>query len=285
MKQLSIICINYNSSRHLLHLIKSTTHIKNAIKETIIIDNNSKDKYLLELITDKKVKIIRNDSNVGFSKAVNQAICISKSEYILLINPDCIIPDNSINKSFQYLLEHKNVGVIGGKIIDSQNNLTFTANNKPTLGTMLFEFTNLKKIFPNNKFTKQFWPEKNNIFNTPTPVSSLCGAFILFRKKSKSGDLLFNEKYFLYLEDVSFGLSVNKMGMKVMFDPRSHIIHLGGKSNNSKYKILLKYWYRSRKILLKEVVSEPLSCIISLLYTLEEKFLAYYHKIKHEPTE
>lgn len=284
MEKLSIIIINYNSTKYLKKLISSLKKIKKYIDEVIIVDNNSKEP--IKLKENPNIKLIKNKKNLGFAKAVNQAIKKSKNHFLLLLNPDCLILDDSMSKIFNSIKIDKNIGAIGGKIINRDNKPYFTANNKPNFLTGLFEFTNIKKIFPNNFFTNQFWIEKENKIKKPITVNSLCGAFQIFRKFDKNKNLnLFDENFFLYLEDIDFGTMLNSKGYKVVFDPSSTIKHIGGMSNTSKYGTVLKHWYQSRKYFFNKHLTQVESIILSIVFSLEELSLFIYHSLKNEPTK
>ncbi|MFA7676451.1 MAG: glycosyltransferase family 2 protein [Candidatus Shapirobacteria bacterium] len=279
--KISLIVINYNSSKNTNKLLLSIKkYIYEIIDEIIIIDNNSRDINYLN-IKDQKIKLIKNNKNLGFAKAVNQGIDNSKNDLIILLNPDTTIIDNSILKTIDLIEKDKNIGVIGGKIKYEYKKI-FTANNTPTFLTGLFEFTNLKKIFPNNRFTLNFWPEKIKKINKPTEVSGICGAYLIFRKYDKKEDInYFNEEYFLYLEDLEFGLNMKSKGLKVIFDPRSEICHIGGVSSNNKYNMALNHWYKSRKIFFKKHLNKVEGIILNIIFTLEELFLKTRLSIKN----
>lgn len=282
---ITVIIINYNSSLNTNRLINSLEKkIKKYINQIIIIDNNSVD--VNNLITNNKIQTIKNENNLGFAKAVNQGIKLSKNNIILLINPDCYLENNSIIRSIIKINNNKNIGAIGGKIKKpNSNDYHLTANTKPNFLTGLFEFTNLKKIFQNNFFTNKFWIEKTYKSKKTINVNSLCGAYIIFRKRLGNKLNLFDERYFLYMEDIDFGNKINEMGYKVVFDPESEITHIGGASSGSKYGTVLKHWYKSRKIYFQKHLSPIESIILTVIFTLEEQFLKIYHKIKTEPYE
>ncbi|MFA5749633.1 MAG: glycosyltransferase family 2 protein [Candidatus Shapirobacteria bacterium] len=282
-KKLTLVIITYNSNKEIFKLIKSLKFIKKIIKEIIIIDNNSvifETKKIKNL--SKKIKIIKNKQNFGFAKAVNQGIKLSKSSFILLLNPDTYLEDNSIIKTFNLIKNDTKIGAIGGKIFYINNKKYNTANTKPNFLTGIFEFTNLKKIFSNNIFSKKFWPESYKKIKKPIEVSSLCGAYIIFRKKINKKINLFNEDYFLYLEDLDFGISIKEQGYKVVFDPNSQIKHIGGASSNNKYKTNLKYWYKSRKVFFKKHLNFIEGIILSVIFSFEEFLLKIYHHIHHD---
>lgn len=284
--KISLVIVTYNSNETIFHLLTSVKAIKYLIKEIIIIDNNS-------LFFDKnkikkkypKIKIIQNKKNVGFAKAVNQGIKIAKSNYILLLNPDTYIIDSSIVDTFNIILKDKKIGAIGGKILNEQKNNSFTANSKPTFLTGLFEFTNLKKIFPNNKYSNHFWIEKNKKIKKPISVSSLCGAYLIFRKKINNKINFLNEKYFLYFEDIDFGIKINNQGYKVIFDPNSKVVHIGGFSSKNRYKTDLKHWYHSREIFFKEHLGLFPSIILISIFKIEKTILYLRSLYKHEPNK
>lgn len=281
---ISIVTVNYNSSLNTNRLIKSLNLIKKYITQIIIIDNNSND--INKIILKNNVEIIKNSKNVGFAKAVNQGIKKSKNNIILLINPDCYLENDSIISSINKIVNNKSIGAIGGKIKKPNlNEYHLTANSKITFLTGIFEFTNFKKIFPNNKISRKFWIEKTYKSKKPTEVNSLCGAYIILRKKINNKFNLFDERYFMYMEDVDFGDKINKEGYKVVFDPESEITHVGGASSGSKYRTVLRYWYSSRKKYFQKHFNPIESSILTIIFTLEEQFLKIYHKIKAEPYE
>jgi len=154
---LTVVIVTYNSNKTILNLLSSLKYINESIKEIIIIDNNSPifDKNKIKQVS-KKISIIQNKKNFGFAKAVNQGIKKSKTNFILLINPDTYLIDKSLVKTFDVIKNNPKIGAIGGKIFDKNKNRKYTATNNPTFLTGLFEFTNLKKLFPNNYFSKAF---------------------------------------------------------------------------------------------------------------------------------
>jgi hypothetical protein len=162
------------------------------------------------------------------------------------------------------------------------NGYHLTANTKATFLTALFEFTNLKKIFPNNYFSKKFWVESENV-TIPIQVESLCGAYMIIKKYLNKKLNLFDERFFLYMEDVDFGNKINRLKYKVVFDPRSEIVHEGGKSSGSKYGTVLKQWYISRKKYFMKHLNLIESLTLSVIFFAEEILLKLIHKINKTP--
>lgn len=287
ISKVSTIIVNYNSTVYLNKLLRSLQKITLNIGEIIIIDNNSKifekDLEVPKLLLSK-TKAIRNNNNLGFAKAVNQGIRQSKYNIILLLNPDTQLIDGSISKTIEKINNNQNIGLIGGKIISEKTGKEQpTVNTKPTTLTAIFEFTILKKIFPNNPFTKKFWPEKYTSISSSTEIESLCGAFVLFRKTINRHEMRLDENYFLYLEDLDFGTEIKKNGLKVVFDPESKVIHKGGASNNSRYNIELKHWYDSRNYYFTKHLNKYQAVIIKVIFKLEFLLLKCFHKLRKTP--
>lgn len=278
--KITVLIINYNSFKQAKKLLRSLRLISNCINEILVIDNCSNEKINLNKFS--KINLIKNKENIGFARAVNQGIKIAHNNIILLLNPDTYLENDSVINSVKLIISDKKIAAVGGKIKNPKNKKYIpSANSKAGFLTAIFEFTNFKKIFPNNSTSKKFWIKTNQ--KTPIEVESICGAYIILRKKINNKLNLFNENYFMYLEDIDFGNKINSLGYKVIYDPNSEVTHIGGSSNNSKYKTVLKYWYKSRKIYFKNFLSPYKFFFINILFSIEEILLKTYHFFTHTP--
>lgn len=269
--KISIVIVNYNSAYHLSNLIKSLKkHLDDVISDIQVIDNNSKEKFPLKF-NYKKVFLYQNKSNLGFAKAVNQGILLTNSDRVLLLNPDSLVIDNSIKKLISFLNKRNSVAMVGGEILDPNGNKSNYTPSKFSLNfrLALFEFTIFKKFFPKNSISKKFKIQPSTI----TEVDSLCGAFVLFRKRINGKVLTFDENFFLYLEDLDFSIMIRTLGYKLYYLPKSRIHHIGGASSNSKYKIVHKYWYLSRKYFFKKYLGRFSNLILGIIFSIEEYIL------------
>lgn len=281
-QNIEVLIVSYNSSKYLSRCINSLSKISHIIGKITIIDNNSNDIDKVK-IKNNKVELIRNQVNIGFSKAVNQGIRASTYDYILLLNPDTEVADASITEMFKLIKNDDKIGAIGGTITDFYNSSQKTATNFPTFLSGIFEFSNIKKIFRNNLISRNFWAETEE--EGIHFVTSLCGAFILIRRELKNELNLFDESFFLYLEDIDFGIKLNKLGYKVIYYPKATVRHIGGASSGSKYRTVLKYWYDSRRKLFQKYLPPYQSWTLNRIYDVEEYLLKRYHQLKDEPTE
>lgn len=279
----TVITVNYNSTNKLNHLLKSLKKIKTIVSEVIIIDNNSKDIGTFT-VPKFKHKLIINGLNTGFSRAVNQGIRMSKTDIVLLLNPDSCLIDSSPIKTYNLIRKNVDIAVTGGQIINNKrfkkNN--FTATQKPTVLTMLFEFTLLKRIFKNNIFSKGFWIETNHKTKREVDVFSVCGAYLFLKKSSfKHKQQIFDEDYFLYLEDLDLGYEVEKNKKRVVFDPNSKVRHIGGYSSKSRLNIVYSEWLASRTKFTEKHFNGLSIFILKIVYKIEQFFLLNYHYITH----
>jgi len=283
--KLSIIIISYNVYEKVLRCINIIKKIINI--EIIIIDNNSQDHTYKKLTNNsfsKNVRIFKNQNNVGFAKAVNMGIGISRGKYILLLNPDTIPKNKAIIKLLQFIENSKSskIGLVGGMMLKHDGSVHRTYVNKPNFFTALFEFTNINKIIPNNCFSRMFY-YMNEEIKSPKKVYGLSGGFLLFEKKLIKDIGLLDENFFMYLEDVDYGVRAREKGYKNYYIPGVKIIHESGSSSNSKYKINVSAWRKSKKYYFNKHLKYPLNKITSLVFSIDDFMIDIIHKIKKEP--
>lgn len=287
---LTIIVVTYNSEKFIDKCFFSIEkNSGNFSKKIIVFDNNSKDKTINIINKFKKNKknfrIIQNKNNIGFGKALNKCFKFCNSKYILFLNPDAFVINKGIAKIVNFMEKNKNLDIVGGKTYKiNKKNVNITFRRKPSVGTILFEFTNLKKIFPKNKFSDQFLYSKK-IPKRPKIVDAVSASFMCIKRDIIGDKLNFDENFFLYLEDLDFCLRAKSMGFKIMYYPSAAIVHLGGGSScYNKFHINEKEWRKSRKYFLKKYFNSSVYFAIKFLFYIEdivldlrEKFLKNYY--------
>jgi hypothetical protein len=285
-KELSIIIVSYNTKSILLQNYQQI--IKFSLKnfEIIIIDNNSHDKSY-EAIKEHaapNLTLIKNKTNLGFTKAVNQGIKKAQGQYILLLNPDTIPNQQAIQKLLSFSKKHPKSGLVGGKMIHFKTGKTNgTCVAQPTFLTGLFEFTNLKKIFKNNPHSRNFY-YKNLKINKPLEVVGLSGGFLLFKKELVKQVGFLDENFFMYLEDVDFGIRVKQRGYKNYYIPSAQIIHdSGSSSKNSKYRINVTAWRNSRNYFFQKHFHGLQWQILKRAFKIDDTLIDLKHKLLRQP--
>ncbi len=149
--KLSIIIVNYNVKHFLEQCLKSVEKALISLdSEVIVVDNNSVDGSV-KMIKDKfpSIKLIANKENTGFSVANNQAISVAKGSYILLLNPDTVVQEDTFTKCVSFMDAHEDAGALGIKMFDGKGNfLPESKRGLPTPSVAFFKIFGLSTIFP-----------------------------------------------------------------------------------------------------------------------------------------
>lgn len=227
MKDLTISIVNYNSGEYLTRCLDSIKLVEGEAKiKTVVIDNNSTDESLTVAKNKfKNVEFIENKQNVGFGKAHNQILKKITTEFILLLNPDCLLEKGVISKLLEYYDKNSDTGVITCKIILPDGSVDLTAHRGlPTpWASLLYFFGDNSKYHLTNRDLK-----------SPHEVDSISGAFFLTKKSVLEKSGFFDEKFFLYGEDIDLSVRIHNAGFKVIYYPDVSIIHYKGVSSGLK---------------------------------------------------
>lgn len=230
--KLSIIIVNYNVEFFLEQCLYSVRKACDGLEtEVWVVDNNSIDGSLKMVETKfPEVKIIANKTNTGFAKANNQAIRVAKGEYILLLNPDTIVEEDTFSKVIEFMDSHPDAGGLGVKMVDGKGKfLPESKRGLPTPSVAFYKIFGLSSFFPNSKtFGKYHLTYLNN--EETHSVDVLSGAFMLLRKSTLEKTGLLDEDYFMYGEDVDLSYRITKAGYKNYYFPGTRIIHYKGES-------------------------------------------------------
>ncbi len=257
---ISTIIITYKSNKHLYDCLLNIINSQKIPKEIIIIDNNSPLSpfhVIKEVVEHKKnvdipnINFYKSKANIGFAKAVNMGINLSKHENILLVNPDLFLEKSAIKK---ILNSKRKCSIIGGKTYMQNGELYPTVTQNINLFKIFIEFTSLKKILNLIKFKQSFfWDFEALKSKSVIRVSGVSGCFMLFDKQVIQKIDHFDENYFLYLEDLDFCLKAYKNNIPILFEPNAYGIHVGGGSSLDKpNKINEKAWQKSKKYFCKK---------------------------------
>jgi len=265
--KLSIIIVNYNVKffleQCLISVCKAVESIENEI---IVVDNNSIDGSI-KIVKEKfpQVKLIENTTNLGFSKANNQAIKECKGEYILLLNPDTLLEDDTLKKIIAFADETPKAGGIGVKMIDGKGRyLPESKRSLPTPEVAFYKIFGLSKIFPNSKTFGKYhltFLDENEI----NEVDVLSGAFMLIRKSVIDKIGVLDETFFMYGEDIDLSYRITKAGFKNYYFPKTRIIHYKGESTKKSSVNYVFVFYKAMVIFAKKHFSKNNAKLFSLL--------------------
>ncbi|MBN2635935.1 MAG: glycosyltransferase [Prolixibacteraceae bacterium] len=245
--KLSVIIVNYNVKHFLEQCLHSVFKAAKDIEtEIFVVDNNSVDGSV-SLIREKfgNLNIIENKQNVGFAKANNQAIKQAKGKYILLLNPDTVVEENTFLKVVNFMDQHPDAGGLGVKMIDGKGNfLPESKRGLPTPWVAFCKMFGLSKLFPKSKKFGQYhlsFLDENKIHE----VDVLAGAFMLLRKSALEKTGLLDETFFMYGEDIDLSYRITQAGYKNYYFPETTIIHYKGESTKKGSLNYVKVFYNA----------------------------------------
>ena len=221
------LVINYNTGQMVLSCIKSLVEFGLPY---LIIDNNSQDGSFEKIKkTFPKSRIIRNNSNIGFARAVNQGVKNITSSYILLINPDAVLK-KGVDAIVEFLDNNPKAAVIGGLVLNPDRTRQPSCRGIPTLLNFPFGRTStLTRIFPQNPLSASMILSDIDYLK-PGKAPAVAGTFMFLRKSSFEAVGGMDENFFLYVEDVDLCKRMWDNGYEVWFHPGSECIHHFGES-------------------------------------------------------
>lgn len=230
---ISIIIVNYNSFNLLKQCLDSIiAYTKDISYEVIIVDNNSTEGNVEKQICNyDKIKLIKNLENRGFGAANNQGLTIANGKYVLFINNDTVLLENSIKAVFEFAEEKNDNLIIGCKLLNQDNSLQYSVYNFPSLLNIITSNLFLYLIFPKSKYFNKYHLMNKRIQKN-TEVDVVTGAFLFATRESIKHLGGFDERFFFYNEETDLCYRFKLNGGKIFYYPETSIIHLKGGSAN-----------------------------------------------------
>lgn len=276
--KLSIVIVNYNVKFFLAQCLNSVQLSLQALNneaEVFVVDNHSVDGSV-QLLKEQYpwVKLIENSENVGFSKANNQAIRLSQGEYVLLLNPDTVLEQDTLIKTIDYLDANPQVGGLGVRMIDGKGNfLPESKRGLPTPRVAFFKISGLSKLFPKSKYFNHYhlgYLKEHEI----NEVEVLSGAFMMLRKTVLDNIGLLDETFFMYGEDVDLSYRILQAGYKNVYFPETTIIHYKGESTKKGSINYVRLFYSAMAIFAEKHFKNRQGKVFSWLINLAIWFRA-----------
>jgi hypothetical protein len=254
---LSIIIVNYNVKEFLQNLLHSVEKASSNISKEIIVIDNASDDGSVDTIKEKfsSVKLIENKNNIGFGSANNQGLAIAKGKYILFINPDCIVSEDTFDKMILFFEEHPDGGLAGCKILNSDGSLQLACRRSfPGPWTSFTKVTGLSNLFPKSRIFARYnltYLAENKTYE----VDAVSGSFMMIKKEVYEKVGGFDEQFFMYGEDLDLCYRVQKAGDKVYYVHNTQIIHYKGESTKRSNLDETKLFYYAMQLFVKKHLS------------------------------
>lgn len=236
--KLSIVIVSYNVCDLLRACLLSIQKATNTINTEVFVVDNASNDASVKMLTNEfpEVNLIVNIENKGFSIANNQAIKRANGEYILLLNPDTLIPPKTFLKVLNFMDETTNIGGLGVKMLNEYGNfLPESKRGFPSLSATFYKLSGLARLFPTSeRFAAYYLGHLDE--NKSHKIDILAGAFMLIPKIVLNKTGLLDETFFMYGEDIDLSYRISQAGYENYYYPTS-ITHYKGQStprNNSK---------------------------------------------------
>lgn len=276
---LSIIVVNWNVRPVLERcLISIQQYLVGIQHEIVVVDNTSTDgsRQFLEgwIKQNSGNHIIFNSRNLGFARANNQALKITQGEFILFLNPDTELLDNSLGQTIDFMKQNPRCGILGGQMVGQDNKIQLSVRSFPKLCSQILILLKLHRLFGGVSCLKKYFLP-NLDYHQTQEVDQVMGAFLLTRKSLLNTIGGFDEKFFLWFEEVDLCWRAKENGYQIIYYPLAKIKHYGRQSfaqvlpwrrqknyNRSLIYFFTKHYPAWQVIIL--IIIFPLSWLLSL---------------------
>jgi GT2 family glycosyltransferase len=266
---LSVVIVNYNVRNFLEQALHSVQRAALRISaEVFVVDNNSVDGSVpMVRETFPDVELIANVSNVGFGAANNMAIERSKGRYVLILNPDTIVQEDTFQRMVSFMDRHPEAGAVGCQILNPDG--TFAPESRrsfPTPQVGFYRISGLGRLFPKSprfgRYNMTFLPR-----DQVAEVDALSGSCMMLRAEavvpSRGGVGLFDEDFFMYGEDLDLCYRIQKAGWKIFYTPDTQIIHYKGESTKKGEIRYVRLFYGAMVLFTRKHLSGRYSTVVA----------------------
>lgn len=232
--KLSIILVSYNVRSYLEQCLRALERAtKDMDAEVWVVDNfSSDDTVAFVQRTFPSVRVISNQENVGFGRANNQAVAVASGAYVLFLNPDTLVGEDTLQQCVAFMDEHPDAGALGIRMINGSGEyLRESKRGLPTPMASLFKLTGLADRFQTNSWLSGYYAGDLDEHVTQ-PVEILAGAFMLVRKMVLDMVGSFDERFFMFGEDIDLSYRIRKAGWVNYYFADRSIVHFKGQSTD-----------------------------------------------------
>ena len=224
---LTVAIINYNTREHLRRCLETMPReVRGDPLKVVVIDNASPDNSAAMVAKDfrSRVELVANRANVGFARAVNQALARSTSRFLLVLNADIEVQEGAIEALYDFMEDTPKAGLAGARLLDDQGDLQHSCRTFYTATAILMRRTPLGKLMPNHRSLRDHlmldWDHDDE-----RTVDWLQGACLMMRREAMEQIDGMDERFFLYFEDVDLARRMTEAGWGVHYVPRAEMIH------------------------------------------------------------
>jgi hypothetical protein len=271
MIDLTIIIVSWNTQDLLVKCLRSIgrellSAPPGLTTETIVVDNASHDNSV-STVRDlfPWVRLVPNETNLGFAQANNQAIQLSQGRYLLLLNSDTELCQGSLNLLVAFMESHSTAGAAGPQLINGNGTLQPSCHPLLTPWREFWRLIFLDRLWPQASYAWRLWD-----LHTPREVDVIQGACLILRRAAINQVGLLDEQYFMYTEEMDLCYRLQQSGWKLYWVPETQVIHYGKQSSQQMAEDMYIQLYRSKVQFHRKFGGEGrarlFKCLITLVY-------------------
>lgn len=257
---LSIIIVSWNVQHDLRACLDSLRANGETPHEVIVVDNASHDGTIAMLQQDfPDVRLIANSDNRGFAAANNQGLAVATGQFLLLLNPDTLVPEGGLGTLVSFASAHPEAGVVGPRLLNADGSLQHSCRRFPTVWAALFRHTFLGRFFPNAHWQREYLMS-DWVHDAPREVDWVSGACLLIRREAFTQVGGLDEAFYWGSEDVDYCYRMHRAGWKVLYAPQPAVTHLIGRSTDQVLMPTIIRTHRSmQRLYTKHLARNPFS--------------------------
>jgi GT2 family glycosyltransferase len=267
----SVVVVSYNCQEPLRACLRSLDDERMLTPlEVVVVDNDSRDDTAYAVASEFPwVKLVVNRTNAGFAHAINEGVRFTGGEYVLLLNPDTVVPAGAIGRLIGELERRPSVGMLGCKLVRPDGSFDHACKRGfPTVLSALYYFSGLAARFPDSSRFAQYTAAQLGIDETGT-VDAINGAFMLVRRSAAEEVGELDERYWLWAEDLDWCQRFWESGWEVLYWPEVEVIHLKSASVGEHRSLRLNFaFHRSIWLFYKKHHAPHRSAVLTALVAL-----------------
>ena len=271
MKELGICILTRGSREKVLACLASLfEQTLTSDLDVVVVDNDSRDGTVEEIRAQfPTVRLIANNKNLGYAKAVNQGLRILDARYLVLLNPDAIVLNQSLDRLVKFMDENPRVGICAPKVLNRDGTVQYQSRRgEPRPWNVFSYFLGLSNLFPNDpRFSGYLLTHIDN--DRVNEVTAVSGSCMMIRKEVIADIGYLDERYFAYQEDTDYCVHARQAEWKVCYVPTAKVIHYGGKGGSGINPYFGVYhWHRSYYLYYRKNLSKDYPFWFHPLYYL-----------------
>ena len=228
---LSICIVNWNTREDLDECLESLDAAREGLDAEVIVVDNASEDGSADLVRERFgwVRLVSNEHNAGYARGNNQAIQASTGGFVLLLNPDTVMPPDGLRQLLAFAREHQDAGAVGCRLVYPDGRVQWSCRTFPTPDIILWEYLGLSRLFPRSPIFgkyKMSWWDYDDVREVDQPM----GSCLLLRREALDEVGLMDEQFPIFFNEVDLCFRLKAAGWKVLYTPEPAVLHKVGRS-------------------------------------------------------